>query len=74
MVLILVGGIVFGYLGEFLAAYVPFLAKAASGNFVGIPAVSLNLMVVKLSFSLLVKANLFTVVGFIAGYLVYRRL
>lgn len=74
LLLMIVGGIVFAYLGEVLMAYVPALTRWGAGTMVGVPAISFNLAVIKFSFSLLVKVNLFTIIGFIAGYFVFRRL
>lgn len=74
ILLMLVGALIFAYLGEVLIAYIPALTRWGAGAMVGIPSVSLNLSVVKLSFAFLFKVNLFTVLGLIAGFLVYRRL
>jgi len=74
LLLMLVGALIFAYLGEVLIAYIPALTRWGAGAMVGIPSVSLNLSVVKLSFALLFKVNLFTVLGLIAGFLVFRRL
>ncbi|MGE5453749.1 MAG: DUF4321 domain-containing protein [Methylocystaceae bacterium] len=74
LLIMLTGAIIFAYLGEILITYVPIFTRWGAGSMVGIPAISLNLSVIKLSFSLLVKVNLFTVVGLVAGFLVFRRL
>lgn len=74
LLLMLVSAIIFAYLGEVLVAYIPSIARLSRGNMVGIPAVSINLAVIKFSFALQFKLNLFTVLGLISGYLVYRRL
>ncbi|MGE5380313.1 MAG: DUF4321 domain-containing protein [Methylocystaceae bacterium] len=74
LLLMVVGALIFAYLGELVVAYVPGLARWGSGSMVGVPAVTLNLSVIKLSLSLLIKVNLFTVLGLITGFLVFRRL
>jgi len=74
LLLMLAGSIITAYLGELLIAYIPLLSRWGSGTMVGIPAVSVNLAVLKLSFALQLKLNLFTVLGFLAGFLVFRRL
>lgn len=74
LLLMLLGAIIFAYLGELLIVYIPMLSRWGAGSMVGIPAVSINLAVVKLSFAFQFKLNLFTVLGLIAGLLLYRKL
>ncbi|MGE5455398.1 MAG: DUF4321 domain-containing protein [Methylocystaceae bacterium] len=74
LMLMLLGAIIFAYLGELLIVYIPLLNRWGAGAMIGIPAVSINLAVVKLSFAFQFKLNLFTVLGLLAGLLFYRRL
>lgn len=69
--LLIIGGLLGSLLGEALGVYLPFLRK---GTEIGFPATVLNLHVVKLTVGFLLKVNLMTVLGFLLGFFLFRKL
>ncbi len=70
-VLLLIGGLLGSLLGDVLGAYLPILRQ---GTQVGFPATTLNLHVVTLTLGFLLKVNLMTVLGFLLGFFLFRKL
>ena len=71
LVLLLIGGLLGSLLGDLLGGYLPFLRK---GTEIGFPATTLNLHVIKLTLGFLLKINLMTVLGFLLGFFLFRKL
>jgi len=69
--LLLIGGLLGSLLGEALGPYIPLLRKSTE---IGFPATPLNLHVVKLTLGFLLKVNLMTVLGFLLGFFLFRKL
>lgn len=74
ILLLVLGGIIGGWIGDATRAVWPAANLWASTRSVGIPDFSLNLGVLDFSFGFMIHLNLFTIIGFIAAYLVYKRL
>lgn len=74
VVVLLLGAILGGWVGEALIKIVPSLANIGHSFMVGIPRFDLDLKVLSLVFGLTVKLNLFSLLGLIAGFLVYRKM
>ncbi|MCR4400785.1 MAG: DUF4321 domain-containing protein [Syntrophomonadaceae bacterium] len=74
LLLVLVGGIVGGWIGTALVRALPGLAALARSQAVGIPAFMVDLKVCTLQFGFMLKVNAFSILGFFLGYAAYRRL
>lgn len=71
VVLLLVGGLAGSALGDSVGVFSPFLSNASR---VSLGPVTVNLGFFHFTFGLGLAVGPLTVLGFIAGYLVYRRL
>ncbi|MEW5761613.1 MAG: DUF4321 domain-containing protein [Bacillota bacterium] len=71
VVLILLGGLAGSALGQLLAPTFPFLGQALRA---GLEPSTLNLQFFTITFGFSVKVNVLTLLGFILGYVVYRRI
>ena len=74
LVVLLVGALIGGWLGEALVKLVPSLAEIGKVYTVGIPHFTLDLQVLSLSFGLTLRIGLFGLLGIIGSYLVYRKM
>lgn len=74
LLLLILGGIVGGWVGQALVNIWPALAVLGQVKSVGIPQFSLNLQVFSLNFGFMLNISLFTIVGFVLSYFIYKRL
>ena len=74
LLLLIVGGIIGGWLGDFIVGLWPALGILGKVQSVGIPDVTLNLQVFSLTFGFMLHISFFTLLGFVLSYLVYKRL
>lgn len=74
LLLVILGGIIGGWIGQALTKAWPALTVLGSTKMVGIPAFTLNLDILTVSFGFMLHINAFTLLGFVLAYLVYRRL
>lgn len=74
LLLLVVGGIIGGWIGDAVIGLWPALGILGKVQSVGIPEFSLNLKVFSFTFGFMLHINLFTILGFILSYLVYKRL
>lgn len=73
LLLLVLGGIIGGWLGETIIKLWPAVGILGKVQHVGIPAFSINLQVFTFSFGFMLNISFFTIVGFILAYLVYKR-
>jgi hypothetical protein len=74
IILLIIGGIIGSWLGLVVGRAWPELALFNQTEVVGLPPTTLDLQVLSMTFGFVLRLNLFTVVGFILAYLVYRKL
>ena len=74
LLLLVVGGIIGGWLGDFIVGLWPALGILGKTQSVGIPDFTLNLQVFSLTFGFMLHISFFTLLGFVLSYLVYKRL
>jgi hypothetical protein len=72
ILLLVLGGIIGGWIGDATQSLWPTAKLWASSRSVGIPNFSLDLGVIDFSFGLMMHLNLFTIIGFIAAYVVFE--
>ncbi|HHW39553.1 MAG TPA: DUF4321 domain-containing protein [Syntrophomonadaceae bacterium] len=73
VILLVLGGIFGGLIGQALGS-IPALAFLREGRSIGLPVTTLNLDVLAFTFGFTFKANLISLLGFIAAFAIYRRL
>ena len=71
VVLILVGLVIGGFLGELLGTYVPILKFGY--NF-GVTPHTWNLIALKLTFGLTMNVNMFSIIGIIGAVYIFRKM
>lgn len=74
LLLLIVGGIIGGWIGDAVTGVWPVLGELGKVQSVGIPRFNIDLKVFSLSFGFMLHISFFTILGFILSYLVYRRL
>jgi hypothetical protein len=74
LLLIVIGGIIGGWLGETLIRVWPNLRMLGVIHKIGIPGFTIDMHVFTLTFGFMLNVSIFTIAGFIAAYLIYRRL
>ncbi len=74
ILLLVLGGIIGGWIGDATQAVWPVANLWAKSRMVGIPDFSLDLGVLKFSFGFMIDLNLFSILGFIVAYMVYKKL
>lgn len=74
LLLIVIGGIIGGWLGETLVKILPYLNTLGVVHRIGIPTFTIDLHVFSLTLGFMLNVNIFTIVGFVIAYLVYKRL
>lgn len=74
LLLLIVGGIIGGWIGDLVVGLWPALGVLGKVQSVGIPDFTLNLQVFSLTFGFMLHISFFTLLGFILSYLVYKRL
>jgi len=74
VIILLVGAVIGGWLGEVITQFVPALSALGKSYSVGIPRFVLDLRVLSLVLGLTIRIDLFSILGLIGGFLVYRRM
>ncbi|MGR6835362.1 DUF4321 domain-containing protein [Syntrophomonas erecta] len=74
LLLLILGGIVGGWIGDAMIKIWPVLATWGRVHSIGIPSFTLDLKVFTLSFGFMLRINLFTIIGFVAAYFIYKRI
>jgi len=74
LLLIILGGIIGGWIGDAIIKVWPNLAMMGKVQSIGVPNFSVNLKVCTFSFGFMMHLNLFAIIGFVLSYLVYKRL
>lgn len=73
LLLLVLGGIIGGWIGDAVVKLWPNLKVLGQVQSVGLPAFSLDLNVFTLQFGFMLHVNFFTILGFILAYFLYRR-
>lgn len=74
LLLIVIGGIIGGWLGETLVKIWPHLNMLGVMHRIGVSAFTMDLHVFTITFGFMLNVNIFTIIGFIVAYLIYKRL
>ncbi len=74
LLLVILGGIIGGWIGDAIIKAWPDLAMFGKVQSIGVPHFNVNLKVFTFSFGFMLHLNLFTILGFVLSYLVYKRL
>ncbi|WP_296864034.1 DUF4321 domain-containing protein [Thermosyntropha sp.] len=74
LILLILGGIVGGWIGNAIIKLWPELAFLGVSQSIGIPKFTIDLEVFTFTFGFIIYINLFTLLGFVIAYIVYRRL
>lgn len=74
LLLLALGGIIGGWIGDAIIRLCPGLAILGRVQSVGLPTFTMDLHVFTLSFGFMLNINFFTIMGFVLAWLFYRRL
>lgn len=74
LLLLVLGGIIGGWIGDVIVKLWPALGIFGKAQSVGLPGFTMDLKVFVLTFGFMLHISLFTIIGFIIAYLVYRKL
>lgn len=74
LLLLALGGIIGGWIGDAIVKLWPALALLARVQSVGLPTFTMDLHVFTLSFGFMLNINFFTILGFVLAWFFYRRL
>ncbi len=74
LLLLIFGGIIGGWIGEFLLNFWPALGILAKTQSVGLPNFVLNLGAFSLNFGFMLHLSFFSLLGFLLAYIVYRKM
>lgn len=74
LLLMVVGGIIGGWLGNAIIKMLPVLSFLGNTQSLGIPSFTVDLQVFTFTFGFVLNINFFTLLGFVLAYIVYRRL
>ncbi|MGE5396732.1 MAG: DUF4321 domain-containing protein [Chitinophagales bacterium] len=74
IIVLIVGALLGGWIGEALGQFIPVLRTIGRSYPVGIPELDINLRVIRIVFGFTLNLNLFSLLGLIAGFFVYRKL
>jgi len=72
--MLIFGGIIGGWIGEFLLDMWPGLGILGNVQSVGLPNFMLNLGVFTLNFGFMLHVSFFSLLGFVLAYVVYRKM
>jgi hypothetical protein len=72
--LLIIGGVVGAWIGEWLVSFRPALGTWISSDLLGFSPFTLNLKVLTITFGLAVKLNVFTILGMIGAFFIYRKI
>ena len=74
LMLLVLGGIIGGWIGQTLSNVWPSLVILGRAQSLGIPSFTLDLQVFTVSFGFMLHISAFTLIGFVLAYVVYRRM
>jgi len=74
LILLVLGGIIGGWIGQTLTNVWPSLVILGRAQSLGIPSFTLDLQVFTVSFGFMLHISAFTLIGFVLAYVVYRRM
>ena len=74
LLLLVLGGIIGGWLGDAIVRLWPALSILGKVLSVGLPTFTMDLHVFSLSFGFMFNINFFTIVGFFIAWFLYKRL
>lgn len=74
LIILCLGGIAGALIGELIQKLVPALAVLGKVQSIGVPQFTLDLHIMTITFGFMLRLNLFALLGFVAAYLVYRKL
>ncbi|HAA08448.1 MAG: DUF4321 domain-containing protein [Syntrophomonadaceae bacterium] len=74
LMLLVLGGIIGGWIGQTLTNVWPSLVILGRAQSLGIPSFTLDLQVFTVSFGFMLHISAFTLIGFVLAYVVYRRM
>ncbi|MGI5912120.1 MAG: DUF4321 domain-containing protein [Syntrophomonadaceae bacterium] len=74
LLLLIVGGVISGWIGDALIDIWPILGTVGKVQSVGIPSFTIDLNIFSFTFGFMLHISLFTIIGFVLAFLVYRRL
>ncbi|NLB18801.1 MAG: DUF4321 domain-containing protein [Syntrophomonadaceae bacterium] len=74
VIVLLVGALLGSWLGEVLIGLIPVLAEVGQIYVIGIPHFTMDLQVLSFSFGLTLRVGLFTLLGIVGAYFVYRKM
>lgn len=74
LLLLVLGGIIGGWIGDALIKIWPALNALGQVQSVGVPNFTINLQVFTFTFGFMLHINFFTILGFLLSYIVYRKL
>ena len=74
LLLMALGGIIGGWIGDAVVSIWPAMNLLGNVKSVGLPTFTMDLNVFTLSFGFMLHINFFSILGFIAAWIFYRRL
>ncbi len=74
LLMLIAGALVVGWIGETLVMFVPVLEGIGRSYSVGIPRFTVDLKILTLTLGFALKLNLFSLLGLVAGFFVYRKM
>ncbi len=74
LILLIFGGIVGSWIGDAMIKLWPALHVMGQNQSIGLPNFTLDLKVFSLTFGFILHINLFTILGFIIAYFIFKRL
>lgn len=74
LLLIILGGIIGGWLGDLIVRVWPGLSLLGNVQSIGLPTITMDLHVFTLSFGFMLHINFFSILGFVIAWILYKRL
>lgn len=74
LILLVLGGIIGGWIGDAIVKLWPAFSELGRTQSIGLPSFILDLKVFTLTFGFMLHINLFTILGLIIAYILFRRL
>jgi hypothetical protein len=74
LLLLALGGIIGGWIGDAILKMWPILSLLGNVQSVGLPTFTMDLHVFSLSFGFMLHINFFTILGFVLAWFFYQRL
>ncbi|WP_242939004.1 DUF4321 domain-containing protein [Thermosyntropha lipolytica] len=74
LLLVILGGIVGGWIGNAIIKLWPALSFLGTNQSLGIPGFTVDLQVLTFTFGFMLNINLFTLLGFVLAYILYRKI